>query len=66
MVEDHLVGYGFIQGYTKWIFHGEKISSRNNSHPSNCDEGSNMHDDIDGLLHDTISGGRKTRVIFGV
>nr|XP_009769766.1 PREDICTED: uncharacterized protein LOC104220570 [Nicotiana sylvestris] len=54
VVEDHLVGYGFIQGYTKWIFHGEKISSRNNPHPSNGDEGSNMHDDIDGLLHDTF------------
>ncbi|XP_070013274.1 uncharacterized protein [Nicotiana sylvestris] len=54
VVEDHLVCYGFIQGYTKWIFHGKKFSSRNNPHPSNDDEGSNMHDDIDGLLHDTF------------
>ncbi|XP_049387467.1 uncharacterized protein LOC125851762 [Solanum stenotomum] len=53
VVEDHLVVYGFVQGYTKWIFHGESFSSRN--HPDhNNKEGSNMRDNIDGLLHDTF------------
>ncbi|XP_019253851.1 PREDICTED: uncharacterized protein LOC109232539 [Nicotiana attenuata] len=53
VVEDHLVAYGFVQGYTRWIFHGEGFS-RNNPHRSSDDEGSDMHDDIDGLLHDTF------------
>ncbi|XP_019261156.1 PREDICTED: uncharacterized protein LOC109239086 [Nicotiana attenuata] len=52
VVEDHLVAYGFVQGYTKWIFNGEGFS-RNNPHRSSDDEG-DMHDDIDGLLHDTF------------
>ena len=30
VVEDHLVVYGFLQGYTKWIFQGERVSSRKN------------------------------------
>ncbi|XP_070009153.1 uncharacterized protein [Nicotiana sylvestris] len=55
MVEDHLVAYGFTYGYTKWVFHGEGFSSRDLSHPTNDDDdGSDMHDDIDGLLHDTF------------
>ncbi|XP_019255009.1 PREDICTED: uncharacterized protein LOC109233579 [Nicotiana attenuata] len=54
MVEDHLVVNGFVDGYTKWVFHGEGFSSRNAPHESNDDEDSNMCDDIDGLLHDTF------------
>ncbi|XP_019254950.1 PREDICTED: uncharacterized protein LOC109233515 [Nicotiana attenuata] len=54
VVEDHLVVHGFVDGYTKWVFHGEGFSSRNTPHPSNDDEGSTMRDDIDGLLHDTF------------
>ncbi|XP_019257778.1 PREDICTED: uncharacterized protein LOC109235995 [Nicotiana attenuata] len=54
VVEDHLVVNGFVDGYTKWVFHGEGFSSRNAPHQSNDDEGSNMRDDIDGLLHDTF------------
>ena len=52
VVEDHLVFYGFVQGYTKWIFHGESISSRKNL--DNNKEGSNTRDNIDCLLHDTF------------
>ncbi|XP_019226066.1 PREDICTED: uncharacterized protein LOC109207583 [Nicotiana attenuata] len=54
VVEDHLVVHGFVDGYTKWVFHREGFSSRNTPHPSNDDEGSTMCDDIDGLLHDTF------------
>ncbi|XP_075080438.1 uncharacterized protein LOC107798997 [Nicotiana tabacum] len=54
VVEDHLVVNGFVDGYTEWVFHGEGFSSRITPHQSNNDEGSNMHDDIDGLLHDTF------------
>ncbi|XP_059291096.1 uncharacterized protein LOC132044618 [Lycium ferocissimum] len=53
-VENHLFGYGFVNGYTKWVFHGEGFSSTNMSHPTNDDETSDMHDDIDGLLYDTF------------
>ncbi|XP_016544252.2 uncharacterized protein LOC107844322 [Capsicum annuum] len=54
VVEDHLLSRGFRVGYTKWTFHGESTSSRKTHHPINDDEGSNMRDDIDGLLHDTF------------
>ncbi|XP_060216342.1 uncharacterized protein LOC132643837 [Lycium barbarum] len=54
VVENHLFGYGFVNGYTKWVFHGEGFSSTNMPHPTNDDETSDMHDDIDGLLYDTF------------
>ncbi|XP_019230042.1 PREDICTED: uncharacterized protein LOC109211006 [Nicotiana attenuata] len=54
VVEDHLVVNGFVDGYTEWIFHGEGFSSIITPHQSNNDEGANMCDDIDGLLHDTF------------
>ncbi|XP_059292523.1 uncharacterized protein LOC132045979 [Lycium ferocissimum] len=53
-VEGHLVGYGFARGYTKWVFLGEGFSARNTPHLTNDVETSYMHDDIDGLLHDTF------------
>lgn len=54
MVEDHLVVNRFIDGYNKWIFHGEGFSSRTTPHQSNNNENLNMHDDIDGLLRDAF------------
>uniref|UniRef100_M1DTK7 Retrotransposon protein, Ty3-gypsy subclass n=1 Tax=Solanum tuberosum TaxID=4113 RepID=M1DTK7_SOLTU len=39
VVEDHLVVDGFVDGYTKWTFHGEGSSARNTPHPINDDEG---------------------------
>ncbi|XP_069145925.1 uncharacterized protein [Solanum lycopersicum] len=54
MVEDHLICHGFVHGDTEWVFHGEGFSSRNTPHPTNEIETSNMHDDIDRLLHDTF------------
>jgi len=41
VVGDHLIVNGFMDGYNKWIFHGEILSSRNTPLSSN-------HDDIDG------------------
>ncbi|XP_019239923.1 PREDICTED: uncharacterized protein LOC109219903 [Nicotiana attenuata] len=52
VVKDHLIVNGFVHGYTKWVFYGEGFSSRKTPCLSNNDEGSEMHDDIDGLLHD--------------
>ncbi|KAH0706128.1 hypothetical protein KY289_011204 [Solanum tuberosum] len=46
-VEDHLIVHGFVDGYNKWIFHRERLSSQNTPLSRN-------HDDIDGLLHDTF------------
>ena len=54
MVEDHLICHGFVHGYTKWVFHGEGFFSRNTPHPTDEEETSNRHDDIDRLLHDTF------------
>ncbi|XP_019245219.1 PREDICTED: uncharacterized protein LOC109225081 [Nicotiana attenuata] len=39
VAENQLVVHGFVDGYTKWVFHGEGFSSRNTPHPSNDDEG---------------------------
>ncbi|XP_075092458.1 uncharacterized protein LOC142172685 [Nicotiana tabacum] len=54
VVEDHLIVNGFVHGYNKWVFHGEGFSSRKTPCPRSNDEGSDMYDDIDGLLHDTF------------
>ncbi|XP_060170525.1 uncharacterized protein LOC132601463 [Lycium barbarum] len=54
VMEGHLAVHGFVDNYTKWVFHGEGVSSSNTPHPINDDEGSNLCDDIDGLLHDTF------------
>uniref|UniRef100_M1DT37 Uncharacterized protein n=1 Tax=Solanum tuberosum TaxID=4113 RepID=M1DT37_SOLTU len=39
MVEDHFVVDGFVDGYNKWVFHGEGSSARNTPHPINDYEG---------------------------
>ncbi|XP_070009948.1 uncharacterized protein [Nicotiana sylvestris] len=50
VVYDHLICYGFVQGYTRWINHGEWEISMN----VNCDMDDNVssYDDIDELLND--------------
>ncbi|XP_075088329.1 uncharacterized protein LOC142170337 [Nicotiana tabacum] len=50
VVYDHLICYGFVQGYTRWINHGEWEISMN----VNCGMDDNVcsYDDIDGLLND--------------
>nr|XP_009621832.1 uncharacterized protein LOC104113387 [Nicotiana tomentosiformis] len=52
VVEDHLVVYGFVKGYSKWNFHGEGYFWRKRERPNNDDEGPSIHDDNDGLFHD--------------
>ncbi|XP_016572673.1 uncharacterized protein LOC107870607 [Capsicum annuum] len=54
VVEDHIYDEGFVDGYTKWIFHEEGISSINTPYSINNDKCSNLHNDIDGLLYDTF------------
>ena len=54
MVEDYIICYEFVHGYTKCVFHREGFSSCNTPHPTDEEETSNMHDDIDRLLHDTF------------
>ncbi|GAB2272606.1 hypothetical protein Dimus_007428, partial [Dionaea muscipula] len=52
-VYDHLIAFGFTDGYDEWIFHGEEPSSGINVNDDH-DHDFNEHDDIDGLLHDTF------------
>ncbi|KAM3221150.1 hypothetical protein P3L10_020418 [Capsicum annuum] len=54
VVEDHLLSKGLRASYTKWTFHVESASSRKTHHPISDDEGSNILDEIDGLLYDTL------------
>ncbi|KAF3648996.1 hypothetical protein FXO37_19182 [Capsicum annuum] len=55
---DHLFGYGFAPNYTKWVFHGEGISSKNIPHPrpEGVSQGlsDDKYDDINKLLHDAF------------
>lgn len=53
-MEDQLIVNGFVHRYIKWVFYGEGFSSRKTRCRSSNDEGSDMYDDIDGLLHDTF------------
>ncbi|XP_070023273.1 uncharacterized protein [Nicotiana sylvestris] len=50
VVYEHLICYGFVKGYTRWINHGEWEISVN----VNCEMDDNVYsyDDIDGLLND--------------
>ncbi|XP_052620020.1 uncharacterized protein LOC128126308 [Lactuca sativa] len=50
-VFDHLKGYGFVENYYVWVFHGEK-SSQSMSNIAIDDDGAGMHDNFDELLHD--------------
>ncbi|XP_049345424.1 uncharacterized protein LOC125809936 [Solanum verrucosum] len=47
VVYDHLIGYGFVKGYTRWINHGEWDIKLNVDNDMDC-----SHEDINGLLND--------------
>ncbi|KAI3783835.1 hypothetical protein L1987_42923 [Smallanthus sonchifolius] len=50
-VFDHLKGYGFVENYYVWVFHGESPSQIR--FDANIDDnGAGMHDNFDELLHD--------------
>ncbi|XP_060215394.1 uncharacterized protein LOC132642147 [Lycium barbarum] len=46
VVYNHLICYGFVKGYSRWINHGEW------DFPMKGDDEVNLYDDIDGLLND--------------
>ena len=52
IVYDHLICYGFVEGYRRWINHGESIIPVNVD--SLMDSEGDYNDDIDGLLRDTF------------
>ena len=47
VVYDHLICYGFVKGYTRWINHGEWDMKLNVEDDMDC-----SRDVIDGLLND--------------
>ncbi|GMJ06915.1 hypothetical protein HRI_004360700 [Hibiscus trionum] len=60
VVHEHLVIFGFVSGYRKWIFHGE-LTSRTASSTSNppfhhnSRGGSLREDDMEGMLRDAFN-----------
>ena len=50
-VRDHLIVYGFIKGYTEWVFYREGLSIYSQDLPSHT-EGLDTLDDINGMSHD--------------
>ncbi|KAL4573772.1 hypothetical protein LXL04_020589 [Taraxacum kok-saghyz] len=57
-VFDHLKGYGFVENYYVWVFHGENPSKLGSNTTIDDDghDGAGMHDNIDELLHDRFRG----------
>ncbi|KAH7843980.1 hypothetical protein Vadar_023091 [Vaccinium darrowii] len=52
---DHLVCDGFIKGYTKWIAHGETLSSRTSATmPTNANNAFGTNNNMRELVHDTF------------
>ncbi|GMI88465.1 hypothetical protein HRI_002515800 [Hibiscus trionum] len=60
VVHEHLVVFGFVPGYRKWVFHGE-LTSRTTSSTSNppfhhnSHRGSLREDDMEGMLRDAFN-----------
>ena len=53
VVFDHLVAYGFVEGYKVWVYHGER-RSRLTKIDDRMEVQEDSHDDIDDLLFDTF------------
>src|SRR4051812_25814916 len=52
-VYEHLISRGFLKGYIRWIFHGEKVSTSN---PASASEVQHEFDhDMNTLIHDAFS-----------
>ena len=50
-----MIVYGFIEGYTEWVFHGERLSIYSQDLPSHSEVLDTL-DDINGMLHDIYRG----------
>ncbi|GMJ02239.1 hypothetical protein HRI_003893100 [Hibiscus trionum] len=60
VVHEHLVVFGFVPSYRKWVFHGEltsrTVSSTSNPHfHHNSHRGSLREDDMEGMLRDAFN-----------
>nr|CAD1824779.1 unnamed protein product [Ananas comosus var. bracteatus] len=53
VVYEHLLCDGFMQGYTRWIFHGEDTSQSNPTNKANI-QNEQINDEMDELLHDSF------------
>ncbi|XP_039134244.1 uncharacterized protein LOC120271636 [Dioscorea cayenensis subsp. rotundata] len=51
-VREHLIVYGFLEGYTEWVFHGEGLSMYFEGLPSHSNEGLDTLDVMDDMLQD--------------
>ncbi|KAK8690052.1 hypothetical protein V6N13_088756 [Hibiscus sabdariffa] len=51
---DHLICDGFLKGYVRWIFHGERCDGSTPPIPTNVEEREFEHD-IHNLLHDMMA-----------
>ncbi|KAK8656063.1 hypothetical protein V6N13_108622 [Hibiscus sabdariffa] len=51
---DHLICDGFLKGYVRWIFHGERCDGSTQPVPTNVEEREFEHD-IHNLLHDMMA-----------
>ncbi|KAL4281757.1 hypothetical protein GQ457_03G020570 [Hibiscus cannabinus] len=59
VVEEHLIVFGFIRGYKKWTFHGERpsrsTSTSNPIYPQNFHQRSVREDGMEGMLRDAFN-----------
>jgi len=49
VVYDHLIAFGFLEGYNIWVHHGEEISSPS-THDDDIEHNEDVEDDTSGLL----------------
>jgi hypothetical protein len=51
-VYQHIINHGFLKGYIRWIFHGEKAIPSNSQSTSEVEH--EFHHDMDALIHDAF------------
>ncbi|KAL4366933.1 hypothetical protein GQ457_05G017420 [Hibiscus cannabinus] len=59
VVQEHLIVFGFVFGYQKWVFHrepsGRFASTSNSTYPQNFQHRSAREDDMEGMLRDAFN-----------